>query len=71
METPTEATCLTLSIEDAAQMIGVSRDTVRRAVYDGELPAFRAGRGKLRSKILIRRQAVIEFMTKREAVGVA
>ncbi len=67
----TETSCLTLSIDEAARVIGISRDTLRRMVYDGELPAFRAGRGKLRSKILIRRQAVVDFMAKREAAGVA
>jgi len=64
---------LTVSVNEAADLLGVSPDTVRRLIADGGedgLPAFRAGRGKVKSKVLIRRAALDAFIEKRELAGV-
>lgn len=34
-----------ITIADAAQILGLSKDTVRRRISDGELTAYRLGRG--------------------------
>ena len=66
--TPIES--LVYGLEQAAQLLDVSVDTMRRLVADGALPAFRATRGRTKGHIKIRRAAVEEFITKREAAGV-
>lgn len=61
---------LTFSVNEAAEALGMSADTVRRLIADGEIPAFRAGRGKIKSKVLIRRAALDSFIERREREGV-
>lgn len=61
---------LTVSVEEGRKLLGVSADTLRRLIADGEIPAFRAGRGKIKSKVLIRRAALDAFIAKRELAGV-
>jgi len=60
---------LVFGIKDAAQLLDVSVDTMRRLVADGALPAFRATRGRTKGHIKIRRAAVEKFITKREKEG--
>jgi excisionase family DNA binding protein len=48
---------LTLSVEHAARLIGVSRSTVYRLVRDGELRAIRVGR-----RVLILKKPLMEML---------
>lgn len=66
-----EIVSLAVGIEEAAAMLGMSADTVRRLVKSQDLPAFRGGTGRRCSKLLIRREAINEFIARREAQGVA
>ncbi|MCG3185490.1 MAG: hypothetical protein ICCCNLDF_03723 [Planctomycetes bacterium] len=66
-----EIVSLAVGIEEAASLLGVSADTVRRLVKSQELTAFRGGTGRRCSKLLIRREAINEFVARREAQGVA
>ncbi|MCC6151630.1 MAG: helix-turn-helix domain-containing protein [Planctomycetes bacterium] len=63
------AESLLLSLDDASVLVGVSRDTIRRAVYAHELPVVRPGRGSKKSKIFVRRQTLIAWLEKLEARG--
>jgi excisionase family DNA binding protein len=40
-----------ISIDVAAQELGISRRTVRRLISSGELPAYKVGPGSLRIKV--------------------
>ncbi len=40
---PNTATPVRLSVAQAAERAGVSRDTIRRRIADGSLPAYRLG----------------------------
>lgn len=66
-----EVTSLAVGVEEAAALLGVSADTIRRLIRSQDLPAFRAGTGRRSSKLLIRREAIAGFITRREAQGVA
>ncbi|MGZ4904827.1 MAG: helix-turn-helix domain-containing protein [Halobacteriota archaeon] len=48
---------LTLSVEHAARLIGVSRSTVYRLVRDGELRAIRVG-----TRVLILKKPLMEML---------
>lgn len=47
-----------LTIEEAAEMTGIGRNTMRRLVDWGKLPVLKVGR-----KTIIRRDALESFMT--------
>lgn len=40
-----------ISLNDAAEMLGLSVKTARRRIADGELPAFRTGRRIIRIRV--------------------
>jgi excisionase family DNA binding protein len=69
LETP-PVQALLLSLDDAAQIVGVSRDTIRRAVYAGELAVVRPGRGAKKSKIFVRRATLLAWIEQLEMKGV-
>lgn len=48
-------TRMTVTVSEAAEMIGISRPKVYDLIRDGELPALKAGK-----KIVILKQAVLE-----------
>jgi excisionase family DNA binding protein len=48
---------LTLSVEHAARLLGISRTTAYRLVRDGELPAIRVGR-----RVLILKKPLMEML---------
>jgi excisionase family DNA binding protein len=48
---------LTLSVEHAAHLIGISRSTAYRLVQDGELPAIRVGR-----RVLILKKPLMQML---------
>ncbi|HEX7513971.1 MAG TPA: helix-turn-helix domain-containing protein [archaeon] len=48
---------LTLSVEHAARLIGISRSTTYRLVEDGELPAIRVGR-----RVLILKKPLMQML---------
>jgi excisionase family DNA binding protein len=52
---------LTLSVEHAARLIGVSRATVYRMVRDGELRAIRVGR-----RVLVLKKPLMEMLEAEE-----
>lgn len=64
-----ERESLLLSLDDAAELVGVSRDTIRRAVYARELPVVRPGRGAKKSKIFVRRATLLAWIEKLEVQG--
>jgi excisionase family DNA binding protein len=42
--TTTDNECVTLTVEEAARMLGISRNSAFRAVQRGQLPSIRIGR---------------------------
>jgi excisionase family DNA binding protein len=48
---------MTLSVEHAARLIGISRTTAYRLVRDGELPAIRVGR-----RVLVLKKPLMEML---------
>jgi excisionase family DNA binding protein len=48
---------MTLSVEHAARLIGVSRTTAYRLVRDGELPGIRVGR-----RVLVLKKPLMEML---------
>ncbi|MGB9371758.1 MAG: helix-turn-helix domain-containing protein [Halobacteriota archaeon] len=52
---------LTLSVEHAARLIGISRTTAYRMVQSGELPAVRIGR-----RVLILKKPLMEMLEAEE-----
>jgi excisionase family DNA binding protein len=48
---------LTVSVEHAARLIGVSRGTAYRMVRDGELPAIRVGR-----RVLVLKKPLMQML---------
>ena len=54
---------ITLSVEHAARLIGISRTTAYRMVQSGELPAVRVGR-----RVLILKKPVMEMLEAEEHV---
>ena len=55
---------LTLSIEHAARLIGVSRTTAYRMVRDGDLRAIRVGR-----RVLVLKKPLMEMLGAEEDTG--
>lgn len=54
-----KTTKLTLSVREAAELIGISRGKVYELIKDGEIPAIRIGQ-----KMTIPRQAVLDWVAK-------
>jgi excisionase family DNA binding protein len=54
---------MTLSVEHAARLIGISRTTAYRMVQSGELPAVRVGR-----RVLILKKPLMEMLEAEEHV---
>jgi len=52
---------MTLSVEHAANLIGISRTTAYRMVQSGELPAVRVGR-----RVLILKKPLMEMLEAEE-----
>ena len=52
---------LTVSVAEAAELLGVSRDMINDLIRKGELRSFKLG-----SRRLISRQAMEEFISSRE-----
>ncbi len=48
---------MTLSVEHAARLIGVSRSTAYRLVRDGELPGIKVGR-----RVLVLKKPLMEML---------
>lgn len=57
---------LVVTVREAAEALGCHRDTVRRLIRSGELPAFRVGVGTKCGKVVIRRATLESFLDKRE-----
>lgn len=56
-----------LSVSEVAELWHCDRNTVYRAIYDGDLPWIdMRGRGATRARIRVRRSAAHKFMTDRE-----
>ena len=55
---------LTLSVEHAARLIGVSRTTAYRMVRDGDLRAIRVGR-----RVLVLKKPLMEMLGAEEDTG--
>lgn len=53
----TSPECLTITVEDAARLLGISRNSAFRAVRSGELPAIRIGR-----RLLVPRDRVVAML---------
>jgi excisionase family DNA binding protein len=70
MNIPESVVTKVVAVAEAAQMLGVSRDTVRRLIADGDLPAFRCGRGRRKGHVRIRLDAITDFIERREREGV-
>ena len=51
-----------LTLENAAAYVGLSTDTIRRRIREGQLPAYRSGRSR-NSRVLVKR-ADLENMLK-------
>lgn len=69
MEAPTIQS-LVIGVDEAAALLDVSTDTIRRLIADGEIPALRASRGKTKGRLRIPRVAIDTFIQKRVAIGV-
>ena len=54
---------MTLSVEHAARLIGISRTTAYRMVQSGELPAVKVGR-----RVLILKKPLMEMLEAEEHV---
>lgn len=69
---PTNATTESVAtgVAGTARILNVSADTVRRLIADGDLPAFRCGRGKQKGHLRIRLDAIHAFIQRREQEGV-
>lgn len=61
---PQPGTKITLSVSEAADLIGVSKPTMYALIRDGTIPSVHAG-----TKIVIHRQAVIDWLSKGESNG--
>lgn len=56
----------TLSITNAAKLMGVSRDTVRALVADGRLRQSSIQVGTARKKPLICKRSILDYLSSRE-----
>lgn len=63
------AESISLSLRDAAKLVGCSFDTLKRAVDDDELAAFRLGRGRKKAKWFVKRTTLLAWIDKLEANG--
>ena len=61
---PKPSTKMTLSVNEAAELIGISRPKVYDLLRDGTLPSIHVGK-----KIVIPRQAVIDWLSEGESNG--
>lgn len=61
---------LVLTKSEAAELLGVSVDTIDRLILAGLLPALRISAGRKRGRVGIRRTALDAFLADREAEGV-
>ena len=61
---PQPGTRITLSVSEAAELVGISKPTMYALIKSGEIPSVHAG-----TKILIHRQAVIDWLSKGESNG--
>lgn len=61
---PQPGTKITLSVSEAADLVGVSKPTMYALIRDGTIPSVHAG-----TKIVIHRQAVIDWLSKGEHNG--
>ncbi|MBO6158799.1 MAG: helix-turn-helix domain-containing protein [Firmicutes bacterium] len=61
---PQPGTRITLSVSEAADLVGISKPTMYALIRSGEIPSVHA-----RTKILIYRQAVIDWLSKGENNG--
>ena len=58
-----------LPLREAAAIVGCSYDTLRRAVRDGELAAFRMGRGSKKAKWFCKRETLLAWIDNLEKEG--
>lgn len=68
-EVKSDGETLLLTLEEAAALVGVSRDTIRRAIYAHELPVVRPGRGAKKSKMFVMRSSLIAWLKSLETIG--
>jgi len=54
-----------LSVTEAAELLGISRDQIRHLIIEGELPASNIGRGNQRARFLIRHADLEAFLDRR------
>jgi excisionase family DNA binding protein len=54
----TDSECMTVTVEEAARLLGISRNSAFRAVQRGQLPSIRIGR-----RILVPRARLAELIT--------
>jgi excisionase family DNA binding protein len=52
-EMTTDSECMTLTVEEAARILGISRNSAFRAVQRGQLPSMRIGRRILVPRVLL------------------
>lgn len=60
---------ISLPLREAAKLVGCSIDTLKRAVDDGELPAFRLGRGRKKPRWFVKRQTLLDWIDRLERTG--
>lgn len=60
---------LALSIPSCARLTGISEDTIRRAIFAGEIPAMRPGRGRF-GKVMVLRASLFAWLGQLESRGV-
>ena len=61
---PQPGTKITMSVSEAAKMIGISKPKMYDLIRSGEIPAVHAG-----TKILIHRQAIMDWLSKGDYHG--
>ena len=57
-------TKMTLSVREAAELIGISRPTMDQLIRENQIPSIHAGK-----KIVIARQALLDWLSKGESNG--
>lgn len=61
---PQPGTKITLSVSEAADLVGVSKPTMYALIQDGTIPSVHAG-----TKIVIHRQAILDWLSRGEHNG--
>lgn len=61
---PQPGTKISLSVSEAAELVGVRKPTMYALIREGTIPSVHAG-----TKIVIHRQAVIDWLSKGESNG--